>query len=268
LDVFVVVKIVKGILQSELMRREMPYKVLLPPDFESSTEKYPVLYLLHGLFGSCDNWLEFTKICDYASGRNIIIVMPEGGDGWYTDSARVADDRYESYFTNELVPEMERRFPISRDRKSRGIAGLSMGGYGAFKLALRLPERYLFVASTCGAFEAPLRTDGAAGFDWEILGPSVTRAFGENDSEQRRNGDIFKLVAEAAEKNGEMPYFYLDCSLDDGFLEINRQLAKLLRKHGISHEYRENRGGHDWNYWDGQIERILDVFEEKLFSTE
>lgn len=258
------VRIVKGVLQSELMRREMPYRVLLPPNFESSTEKYPVLILLHGLFGSCDNWLELTKIADYAAGRNLVLVMPEGGNGWYTDSEGVADERYESYFTNELVPEIERRFPVLLDRESRGIAGLSMGGYGAFKFALRQPEKYFFAASTCGAFEAPLRTEGAAGFDWEILGPSVNRAFGGKGSEQRHKGDIFKLAARAAEEKREMPYFYLDCALDDGFLEINRRLVKLFKQHGIRHEYNENRGDHDWDYWDVQIERIIDVFEEQL----
>lgn len=258
------VKIVKGILQSELMRREMPYRILLPPDFESYTERYPVLYLLHGLFGSCDNWLELTKIVDYAAGRNIAIVMSEGGDGWYTDSATVEDERYESYFTSELVPEIESRFPISDRRRKRGLAGLSMGGYGAFKFALRQPDRYFFSASASGAFEAPQRTEGAAGFDWEILGPSVSMAFGEKDSEQRRKGDIFRLVAEAAEKKCVMPYFYLDCGIEDGFLGANRRLARLLKQQGISHEYHENAGGHDWDYWDHQVERILDVFEEKL----
>jgi putative tributyrin esterase len=262
-----VLKVVKGVLQSTLMRREMPYRVLLPSGPAAGRESYPVLYLLHGLFGSCDNWLELTKIAEYADGRNIAIVMPEGGDGWYTDSASVESDRYESYFTSELAPKIERLFPVATERRKRGIAGLSMGGYGAFKFALKRPNAFIFAGAMSGAFEAPHRTEAAPGFDWGILGPSVNRAFGAEGSPARRDGDIFRLVNEIAEKASDLPYFYLDCGIEDGFLGINRRLAKLLKRKGIRYEYHENAGGHDWDYWDRQIERVLDVFEEKVLHT-
>lgn len=246
------------------MQREMPYRIILPEGpFDG---KYPVLYLLHGLFGSCDNWLDLTGIADYAAGKHIAIVMPDGGDGWYTDSATIESDKYESYFTSELLPGIEGRFPVSQDRARRGIAGLSMGGYGAFKLALKQPGRYFFAASTSGAFEAPLRTEASEGFDWEVLGPSVTRAFGDRESAARLEGDVFELIAKAARSGKDLPYFYLDCGIEDPFLKVNSMLADALKQYGIRHAYYEKAGGHDWNYWDSRLKRILNVFEDKLLT--
>jgi S-formylglutathione hydrolase FrmB len=244
----------------------MPYRLIMPDVLATSHEKYPVLYLLHGLFGSCDNWLELTGIAEYAAERNMAIVMPEGGDGWYTDSATLEDDRFESYFTSELMPEIEGRFPLGGSRDKRGISGISMGGYGAFKFALKHPEQFCFAASMSGAFEAPLRTDGAVGFVWEILGPSVNRAFGGENSEARLTGDIFALAEDLPDDGDRQPYFYLDCGSEDGFAAINRRFANLLKLAQIDYEYHEGPGGHDWNYWDSRLNTVLGVFEEKISS--
>jgi len=243
------------------MQREMPYRVLVPQELKDPHEKLPVLYLLHGLFGCCDNWLELTNIVDYTAGRGYVIVMPEGGDGWYTDSGSVERDKYESYFTNELIPEIEGRFPVSTERAKRGIAGLSMGGYGAFKFALKQPNRFFFAGSMSGAFEAPHRTEAAPGFDWEILGPSVIRAFGEQGSARRKSGDVLRSINET---DGDLPYFYLGCGVEDGFLPVNRLVSRLLKQKGIRHEFHEGPGGHGWSYWDAQLAHMLEVFEEKL----
>ena len=248
------------------MQRELPFWVILPENYETSKENYPVLYLLHGLFGSCDNWRELTKIVDYAAGRGIAIVMPEGEDGWYTDSATNSNDRFESYFTIELIPEIEQRFSLGGTRDKRGVAGISMGGYGAFKFALKHPDRFFFAGSMSGAFEAPLLTDGADGFVWETLGPSVTRAFGGENSAERQSGDIFRLVKDLEVDGPELPYFYLDCGAQDGFALINRRFADRLKLAQIDYEYHEVPGAHDWNYWNSRLEKVLDIFEEKLTS--
>jgi len=81
--------------QSKLINASLPYNVILPVDYDASrTTRYPVLYLLHGLTGHYSDWVSHTNIADYASAYSIIIVMPEGNDGWYTDSAAVATDKY------------------------------------------------------------------------------------------------------------------------------------------------------------------------------
>jgi S-formylglutathione hydrolase len=123
------------------------------------------------------------------------------------------------------------------------------------------PDRFIFAGSMSGAFEAPHRAEAAPGFDWEILGPSVTRAFGERGSARRTSGDVIRSINEAG---GDLPYFYMDCGIEDGFLPINRLVSRLLKHKGFQHEYHESPGGHDWRYWDTQLARMLDVFEENL----
>ena len=88
------------------LQREVEYAVLLPAGYETSDLAYPVLYLLHGLFGSYQNWCELTNIDELARDLNLIIVRPDGNDGWYTDSESTPEDRYESFFINDLLPEV------------------------------------------------------------------------------------------------------------------------------------------------------------------
>ncbi len=143
-------------LNSKLMAREMPYRAILPDDYSNSNEKrsYPVIYLLHGLSGHYDNWTDKTKLAEYSTKYSFIIVTPEGGDGWYTDSVSVPNDKYESYIVQELIPAVEKDFRTLADRDHRFIAGLSMGGYGAIKFGLKYPEKFSLVGSFSGALGA------------------------------------------------------------------------------------------------------------------
>ena len=100
-------------LNSKLMEREMPYNLLLPKNYNEAAQKetrYPVIYLLHGLTGHYNNWAEQYKTEQYAANYNFIIVMPEGNNGWYTDSATVSNDKYESYIIKELIPEIDKKY--------------------------------------------------------------------------------------------------------------------------------------------------------------
>ena len=129
---------------------DSPYRILLPPDYQNGSRFYPTLYLLHGLFGSFENWTELAKLEPVS---NLIIVMPEGGDGWYCDTAD-RSEMYESRVVGDLVPEIDARYRTIASRETRSIAGNSMGGYGALKIALKYPELFGFAASFSGAFEA------------------------------------------------------------------------------------------------------------------
>src|SRR5215831_19094291 len=116
--------------QSKLVGSALPYNVILPADYNTSrVTRYPVLYLLHGLDGHYTDWLTRTNIADYAKHYRLIVVMPEGNNGWYTDSASTPE-KYETYILRELVPDVDEHFRTIQARYGRGIAGLSMGGYG------------------------------------------------------------------------------------------------------------------------------------------
>ncbi|HKX83419.1 MAG TPA: alpha/beta hydrolase-fold protein, partial [Pyrinomonadaceae bacterium] len=161
-------------LASQLTGREMPYRVTVPVDYTILREqRYAVLILLHGLNGHFNNWNDKTRIDLYLQGYRAIIVTPEGGDGWYTDSATVPNDKYESYIIRELIPEIDKKFRTIPDRDHRAIAGLSMGGYGAIKFGVKYPEKFSLVGSFSGAFDAPMR--GAAVVNnW----PSIISVYG------------------------------------------------------------------------------------------
>lgn len=248
------------------MERELPFRVVLPENYEAVSERYPVLYLLHGLFGSCDNWLELTGIRDYLTGKNLIAVLPEGYNNWYSDSATVEKDRFESSFINEFITAVETKYGISGSRETRAIAGLSMGGFGSLKFALKRPDLFIFAGSMSGAFDAPQLTENNPGFDWINLGPSILEVFGAENNPARAANDIFRIIKDFPEEKIEtLPFIYLDCGTEDGFLKINRELAELLREKQAAFEYKEILGGHDWVYWDQQGQVILEIVD-KIFN--
>jgi putative tributyrin esterase len=249
--------------ESKLAGKTLPYNVLLPVSYNQPAAKathYPVLYLLHGLSGHYTNWIEKTKLVDYSASYEFIIVMPEGNDGWYTDSPTVPGDKYESYILQELIPDVEKRFRAGSDGGSRAIAGLSMGGYGAIKFGLKHPEMFAFAASLSGAFSAA---------SWEVKEPGVIRdsllqAFGPANSETRAANDLPKLAREAKAKNISLPFFYIDCGTEDHLFSDNREFISLLLELKIPHEYRQLPGGHSWTYWDTQVQEVLRIAAKRL----
>ncbi|HKZ79184.1 MAG TPA: alpha/beta hydrolase family protein [Pyrinomonadaceae bacterium] len=245
--------------QSRLLVAKAPYNVILPADYYSSrTSRYPVLYLLHGLSGHYADWLTRTNVADYAARYRMIIVMPEGNDGWYTDSVAVPTDKYESYILEELMADVTRRFRTIQARYGRGVAGLSMGGYGALKFGVKYPDRFVFVASMSGALGV-IRRDAAR------LGPageSILRTFGPLDSPARKANDLFALIEEMpAVRIASLPYFYFDCGTEDvpEIFGSNRELSELMLKRRVRHEYRELPGDHSWEYWDRQVQEVLKI---------
>ena len=253
--------------ESTMVGRMLPYNVLLPIDYNqraSRTKRYPVLYLLHGLTGHYTNWLEHTHLADYAKPYELIIIMPEGNDGWYTDSASVPTDKYESYIVRELIPDVEKRFRVSTKRDGRAIAGLSMGGYGALKFGVKYSEMFAFAGSMSGALGAASWTEAdLRGFEfiWRTLAP----IFGHEDSPMRKANDVNKLYREKpASRIAALPYVYLDCGTADPLLSSSRSLAAILLERKIPHEYRQLRGTHAWPYWDAQVQEVLRIAARKL----
>lgn len=242
---------------SSLTQRNMPYRVLIPDVVSGADERLPVLYLLHGLFGSFENWADLTGIKSYVGGMNLLVVMPEGGDNWYTDS----EEKYESYLIHDLMPEMESRFHAAVDPCKRAIAGNSMGGYGALKIALKFPEIFSFAGSFSGAFHVASIIGDSDGLE---LAPSISRVFGDAQSPARIENDLFAIAARANDDSDRMPFIYFDCGLDDSFISANREFDLTLSAAGIEHEYLEIDGGHDWAYWDKRIRSMLSVLEQRF----
>jgi len=250
--------------RSALVGKTLAYNVILPADYRVTATRYPVIYLLHGWAGHYSDWVTRTNIADYAALYRLIVVMPEGNDGWYTDSATVASDKYESYVLQELIPDVQRRYRTIESRYGRAIAGLSMGGYGALKFGLKSPATFAFAGSLSGALAATIWTEEDLKA-FRGINDSLIAAFGARDSSQRKVNDIFEIArGMSASRAAALPYFYFDCGTEDFFVGVNEQFAALLTEKKIPHEFRELPGNHGWQYWDQQVKELLKVAAQKL----
>ena len=249
---------------SALIGKTLPYNVILPADYRvSTTTRYPVLYLLHGWAGHYSDWMTRTNVADYAAPYRMIVVMPEGNDGWYTDGLS-ASDKYESYILKELIPDVQRRYRTIESRYGRGMGGLSMGGYGALKFGLKSPGTFAFAGSLSGALAAATWTEDDLK-SFKGINDSLLAAFGPRDSPQRKANDIFELARGlSTSRAAALPYFYFDCGTEDFFLGVNEQFAALLTEKKVPHEFRELPGAHGWPYWDQQVKELLKVAAEKV----
>ena len=250
-------------LVSRLMGRELPYRVVLPVKYaETKDKRYPVIYLLHGLTGHYENWTNLSKLAKYAAAFDTIIVTPEGENGWYSDHSSKADEKWESYIVQELIPEVDKRFRTLATRDKRAIAGLSMGGYGSIKFGLKYPDKFVVVGSFSGAL-------GAASFTEKqipgAIGKTIDGIFGPVGSDTRKSNDIFEIVRSLTpEETRELPFIYLDCGTEDFLIQNNRDFVALLSEKKVPHEYRQLPGAHNWQYWDRQVQEFLRLADRKF----
>jgi putative tributyrin esterase len=248
--------------KSNLVGKTLPYAVVLPPGYGLITARrirYPVLYLLHGWSGHYNSWTDQTALVQYAAENRMIVIAPEGGNGWYTDSATVPSDLYEAYVIQELIADIDRRFRTIADRRGRSIAGVSMGGYGALKFGFKYPEKFTLAASVSGALDANVRTDET----------SIMQTFGEPGSAARKANDLNGLAREfPSHRQPLLPYIYLDCGTDDPWLASNRDFAGVLLERKIVHEYRQLPGNHVWNYWDRQLREVMRIAADRMVPAE
>jgi S-formylglutathione hydrolase FrmB len=241
---------------SQALQRNMQYRVLLRED--TAGKKLPVVYLLHGGGGTFRDWSNYSNVAQFAA-RGFVLVMPQGDYSYYTNSSVHPKDRYEDYVVDDLPADVERRFPVRTDRSGHAIAGVSMGGFGAVKVALRNPWRYAFAGALSAAIDVPRRR-----FSWRRLNQSRAywEIFGPDGSVTRGANDPFFLVAAADPK--AVPYFYLTCGHQEGLLAPNREFAALLERYGLAHEFHDVPGGHDWNQWNAQLPGLFESLRSQM----
>lgn len=240
---------------SEALGRTMRYQIVVPTS--AATGRVPVVYLLHGHGGEAGDWFTYSRAGALANQHNIAVVTPDGTNSWYINGG---SGRWRDYITDDLVREVERRWPVKTTRDGRAIAGLSMGGYGALNLALQRPELFAMAASMSGALDITRANnifEGGRRVDAEVLA-----GFGPPDSATRRENDIYRLASEA--DPSKLPYLHIDCGRDDPWFGVNREFAQVLTTRGITHDFQELNGNHNWRYWDRQIEFVLALAAKRL----
>jgi S-formylglutathione hydrolase FrmB len=242
---------------SQSLQRDMQYRVFLPQ--AAGNQKLPAVYLLHGGGGNgFRDWSNDSDVARFAS-QGLLLVMPEADYSYYTNAAQRPQDRYEDYIMVDLQADVEQRFPVRSHRGGRAIIGVSMGGFGAVKLALRHPEQFGFAGALSPAIDAPRRR-----FTWRRIDQSrhFQEIFGPEDSPTRHDNDPFFLVrgADAA----QTPYFYMTCGKQEGLLAPVREFSALLDRYHIAHEFHTVAGGHDWNNWNSQLPGVFGSLTDHL----
>jgi S-formylglutathione hydrolase FrmB len=217
---------------------------------------FATLTLLHGLSDDHTIWMRRTSIERYAAAKNLAVVMPAVGRSFYQDMA--SGLRYWTFVSEELPVLMRSFFPLSSSREANFVAGLSMGGYGALRLALAHPENYAAAASLSGALDVVriCRESGREGS--RMSKPEVDGIFGIERSVESGDADLQALSAKLPSGDAARPQLYLSCGTEDGLLNENRQFHRHLNGIKYDHAYVEAPGDHEWGFWDAQIQQVLD----------
>lgn len=212
---------------------------------------HPTLWLLHGMSDDESNWTRATNIERYAAALGLAVVMPNVHRSFYSNMRH--GYRYWDFVSQELLNKARSFFPLSAAREDNFVAGLSMGGHGAFKLALRMPETFAAAASLSGVADvAEFRQSRS--LDYQLI-------FGESGPARGSEHDVFHLSAELASSQRPHPRLYQCCGTEDFLLAQNRKLRDHLQPLGFDYLYEEGPGDHDWQYWDKMIARTLDWLE-------
>ncbi len=236
---------------SVALNRDMQYRVVLPASIARG-QKLPVVYLLHGGGGGFHDWSNYSDVARYAE-HNLILVMPEGNSSYYTNSAERPQDRYEDYIVNDLISDVESKFPAAAGRSNRAIVGVSMGGFGAVKLALRYPELFAFAAGISPAVDVPSRPFSIKRIQQWRFHSSI---FGPWGSQTRHDNDPFVLARSA--DPAKTPYLFLTCGEQEGLLPSNRAFAALLARRQFQYEFHTAPGDHNWNQWEKWLPSVFE----------
>ena len=252
-------------LSSKILNMERKYAIYLPPDYESSTRSYPVLYLLHGGGDDQTGWVQFGEVMNItdkaiAEGKAtpMIIVMPDANTTrrGYSNNA-TGTWLYEDFFFKELMPFVEKKYRIKADKRFRAIAGLSMGGDGSFTYALHHPELF---SSACplSAGTGPLTMDVAK---TNVRRTDSTATDGQIEAFYKRQS-VPELVNNVPDSLKKAVRWYIDCGDDDFLFEGNSLVHIAMRKKEIPHEFRIRNGGHNWTYWRQALPDVLEFVSQ------
>ena len=260
-------RVLEGLsMESSLLKLPVNYAIYLPPDYENSTRRYPVVYLLHGYSDDESAWIQFGEVnlaADRAIGSEeippMIIVMPDAGVTWYINDVQ-RQKPWEDMFIQEFIPFIDAQYRTRAKKQFRGISGLSMGGWGSLVSSLRYPD----VFSACAALSSGVFTDDEiSSMDNNQYEKYFSNLFGHHLEGKERLNDYYKkyspleLASSLPVQTLKKVRWYIDCGDDDFLHKGNAALHILYRDRGIPHEYRVRDGAHSWGYWRSGITGAL-----------
>ncbi len=231
---------------SNSMHRTVKTVIIKPASYETQKSKhFPVLYLLHGAFGSYSNWIKkVPHIQQLADQHQMMIVCPDGGyTSWYFDSPIDSTYRFETFVGTEVPKYMDETYRTIEDRKGRAITGLSMGGHGGIFLAFRHADQFSACGSMSGALHVSVIT----------MGYEVEKRLGSTETNKKYWTEWSALnVIDNYPKDSLA--IIIDCGTEDRVLAMNKAMHEKMIKLKIPHDYTERPGEHNWAYWEKAID--------------
>lgn len=275
----------------------MKFDIVLPESYESSNERYPVLYLLHGFMQNYTVWGRNLAAAYYSRLMgDVILVLPDGGNSWYVNYARSDDgetNNWEDHIVEDVISYVDTNYRTEARREGRAIAGLSMGGFGAFAIGLRRPHLFVSIGSTSGALSYARTAAQAirAGVDRQAQRENAQRdeRIAEADAlisqivdiegfstqiertpagidfetpEQAEAYDPFTIIYNVPKS--QMPHIYLDSGTEDGLINEAREIMQILLVNNVPFNYMQSEGKHNSEYWRRSIGHMLAVQREVM----
>ena len=250
---------------SKSLMRTVHIRAIIPGDqrdlmgnFVQEPKPLKTLYLLHGILGSESDWVNGTRIAEWAQSRNLAVIMPAGENRFYVDQQKTME-YYGEFIGQELVELTRRLFPLSHKKEDTYIAGLSMGGYGALRNGLKYHETF----GAIGALSSALVMDDIAKSDDTSPISFQRRSYYEavfGDVHQVVGSDLDPraLIQQLKKTNQNIPKLYLACGLQDFLIEKNHVFRDFLIKEEVEVTYEEGEGTHSWLFWDTYMKHFLD----------
>jgi putative tributyrin esterase len=233
-----------------------PLYLILPEPGKMGTvplRERKLLYLLHGLSDDGSAWQRYSSIETVANEYGLAVVMPSVGRSFYTDQPN--GQLYFTYLVEELPAYLKDVFGLAPVRENTFIAGLSMGGYGAFKAAFRYPERFAAAASFSGALSLAI----ISAMPDDPRQAEFAHIFGDLDKLQGSEHDSMVWLQKAAQNPAALPRLFVACGRQDDLYPVNQMFNAACQQFGIPLDYCEEDGKHDWHFWDRHIKRFLKI---------
>jgi putative tributyrin esterase len=259
--------------------RKMKYNIVLPTQYEESSERYPVLYLLHGYSSNYTAWVRM-GVPAYAKNFKLIVVMPDAGNSWYVNWAKSEEGQknaWEDAIIKDLIGHIDSTYRTVATRSGRAINGLSMGGYGGLMLGLRHPDLFCSVGSQSGALafakqygerikenkpmpprqlkNEPNKQIGIEGFMSQVERSPKGALF--VTPEDAGAYDPFQIVLKIPAD--QMPHICIDCGTEDRLLGASQDFMKLMMEHKIPFTYSQSKGEHKAAYWTREVGEAMAI---------
>ncbi|MEX0964436.1 MAG: alpha/beta hydrolase-fold protein [Pseudohongiellaceae bacterium] len=282
---------------SAAVDRRMKFDIVLPEGYYESEARYPVLYLLHGYMQNYTVWGRNLAAAFYARDLNdLIVVLPDAGNSWfinYASSAAGQTNNWEDHIINDVIKIVDEKYRTEPRREGRAIAGLSMGGFGAFALGLRHSDLFVSIGSTSGALshardsaaairagvdhsrgptdpQRQARIDEADAFISKIIDIPGFSTQQERtpkgvvfaSAEQAQAYDPFTIIYEVP--RSQMPHIYIDAGTEDALVQEAREMAALLMINNVPFDYMQSHGSHNSEYWRRSIGHMMTIQNEVM----